>query len=132
MTFSPLGGLLKFFAKEIGNKGGRIVAKDIQAAESSFRWTHAEKIADLKNDVGLSPSYVKELIDDSTKVEDLDKIYRYLSKPTNHYDKSMLHGLYQKLMNKVIEVDQSATLKEMIRVFKEKGMSMVDHLDYFV
>ncbi|MDD9266024.1 hypothetical protein ACFPES_03160 [Paenibacillus sp. GCM10023248] len=128
----PLGGLLKFFAKEIGNKGGRIVARDIQAAESSFRWTHADKIAELKNDVGLSPSYVKELINESTKVEDLDKIYRYLNKPGNHYDNSMLHSLYQKLMNKVIEVDNQNTMREMIRVFKEKGMSMIDHLDYFI
>ncbi|MDR6883083.1 hypothetical protein [Bacillus sp. 3255] len=128
----PLGGLLKFFAKEIGNKGGRIVARDIQAAESSFRWTHADKIADLKTDVGLSPSYVEELIDKSSKVEDLDKIYRYLNKPGNHYDNSSLHSLYQKLMNKVIEVDNQNTMREMIRVFKEKGMSMIDHLDYFV
>jgi hypothetical protein len=130
--FGPLGGLLKFFAKEVGQKGGQIVAKDMQLAEKSFVWSHSQKIAELKTDVGLSPSYVKELIDSSTKVEDLDKIYNYLNKPANHYDQSLLHNLYQKLMNKVIEVDQSATLKEMIRVFKEKGMSMIDHLDYFV
>lgn len=128
----PWGGLLKFIAKEIGNKGGKVVAKDIKIAESSFRWTHAEKIAELKTDVDLSPSYVKELIDSSSSVEDLDKIYRYLGKPDNHYDNSMLHGLYQKILNKVIDIDDKNAMRQMIRVFKEKGMSMIDHLDNFV
>lgn len=130
--FGPWMKLFQLAAKSIGEKGGKIVTADIKLAEKSVVWTHADKIAELKNDIGLSPSYVKELIEDSSRIGDLEAIYKYLMKPQNNYSNDLLQNILPKIMNRLTDIQDKNALKEMIRIFKEKGISMIDHFDHFV
>lgn len=127
----PWAGLFRFFAREIGKQGGKRVASDVNAAERAFRWTHSDKIAELKGDTGLSPSYVKELIESSTKLEDLKAITIYMQK-NNGYTRDVMESIYRKLIKQMDDIQDKAALKEMIRVFREKGTSLLDHFDHFV
>lgn len=128
----PWGGLLRFFAKEAGHKMGGVVAKDVNAAQKVIRWSHADKIAELKTDTGLSPTYVKELIENSDSVNDLTKITNYLGKKANGYDAQTMQTFYEKLLRRINDVEDKRALQEMIRAFREKSLTMIDHLDHFI
>lgn len=127
----PLGGLFRILAKEVGKKGGNIVAKDLKQAEKAFNWSHTEKIAELKHDVGLSPSYVGELIENS-QIDELKSIKSYLNKD-NGYSDQIVRGFYKRITNRINEIEDSNAMKEIIKAFREKGLSFIDdHFDHFV
>lgn len=77
-------GLFNKLAFALGRKIGRKVEKDFKSMEIKF--PHSERISDLAGDFGLSPSYIKDLIRNSRKEQDLLKIKLYLSKQENVYN----------------------------------------------
>jgi Glu-tRNA(Gln) amidotransferase subunit E-like FAD-binding protein len=127
----PFGGLLQLLAKEVGKKGGNIVARDLKQADKAFHWTHTDKIAELKTDVGLSPSYVKELIDNSS-IDQLNSITSYLNKE-NGYSNEVMRNLSKKILKRINDMEDSNAMKEIIKAFREKGLSIInEHFDHFV
>jgi AraC-like DNA-binding protein len=126
----PLSGLLHFVGKEVGNALGNKLARDIRAAERVFTksWTHAEKIEELKTDSGLSPSYIKELVQESSGKEELTSIKEYLldqSKAANVTSQAR-SAMLKKINAELDRIQDSEILRQLIEAAKSKGVSCLE------
>lgn len=127
--------LINFFGGEVGSSLGKRVLKDSrQAADtlfdgSKFVWTHKNKIKELAEDSGLSGSYVKELAEKSTSKDDISEVIEYLaSNRSNNLDRETRVDIIRALKSKLQYIEDQEALREIIKAYKAKGLSMAEHV----
>lgn len=127
----PWSGLFNFFGREVGSSLGKRLTKDLQAAERAFSktWTHADKIKELKGDSELSPSYVKDLVEESmNNKEELSSIRAYLmdANKTSNLTTQARNGMLKRINIELERIHDSEILKQLIQAAKGKGVSSLD------
>lgn len=122
----PINGLIKLFAKEAGRKMGGVVKRDIEMA-NKLSWTQADKIKELSTDNGLSPSYLEKIIENSKNHEQLQSVRSYLVDSKRSYNLSFefKKKMITSIKEKMEYIEDNETLKQFIKLIKEKGL---DHL----
>jgi hypothetical protein len=128
LTSGPIGQIINLLAKKsaktVGKSGGKLVARDIRAAEAP--WTHADKIKELATDSGISKSYLKDLVASSSKKEQLQSIQDYLNnsaKAGNLTDHER-YNLFVSIVNKIKDIENYEVFKEIIK----HGTDIINHL----
>lgn len=121
----PWLGLCKFLGGEVGKKMGRVVTGDLKRWEAIPGWTHAVKIEELAHDKGLDPSYLKDLVKDSSKKPDLEAIEAYITDPFKAagLGDSARKGLLKMVREKISVLEDQEILRGILDKAKEKGLS---------
>jgi hypothetical protein len=124
----PWIGLAKLFAREAGKKMGKRVKADVNA--SQIKWTHSDKIKELKTDSELSPTYLQELIAKSSSKKHLMELEKYLTETTKigNLDKRTWTSLLKKVDGKLDKIKEDEVLKQLIKAAKEKAAAHVDDI----
>lgn len=116
----PLGMIFKTLAKV----GGKTVQKDINLTEkflerqhfakykNEFSSYHEKKISDLATDDGVSASWLKELIQDSKSVDQLNTVWRYMSSKLKTANLSP--GTKREIMAQMSQKMEAVRDKEML------------------
>lgn len=116
---------LLYLSGEVGQKIGRKVAAEQAAAEAKLMsgWGHAEKIAELKGDSGLSVSYVRDLIESSGKPVDLQSISEYVADRarSSNMDEHTRDALWRSCRTKIEQIQDNEALRELLRQHRENA-----------
>jgi hypothetical protein len=124
-----MAGLLFKLAKWIGKKTSHTAPAP--PVPNLPKWTHADKIRELKTDEYVSGEYLAKLINASRKKTDLNEIARYLSDKNKvaNLKPSELAQLKAKLAEKIDLIDMKALLKH----FRDNGsINFADWFDLFL
>ncbi|MDF2650944.1 MAG: hypothetical protein K0Q73_6749 [Paenibacillus sp.] len=126
--------LCEFLGGQVGRKMGRVVTGDLKTFEKMPGWTHADKIEELAGDRHVSPEYLKGLIDDSHKADQLEAIVAYLNneRKSGNLSEDMLQRLAGRVKAKLDTIEDSEILRQLIQsvkeTAKEKGATSMDYL----
>jgi hypothetical protein len=129
-----MSGLLFKFAQLIARQGRKKITHDIahtSPVPNLPKWTHADKIRELKTDEWVSGEYLSKLINASRKKTDLNEIAKYLADKNKvaNLKPSELAQLKAKLTEKIDLIDMKALLKH----FRENGsINFADWFDIFL
>jgi hypothetical protein len=112
-----MSGLLFKLAKWVGKKTSHTAPTP--PVPNLPKWTHADKIRELKTDEYVSGEYLAKLINASRKKTDLNEIAKYLADKNKvaNLKPSELAQLKAKLTEKIDLIDMKALLKH----FRENG-----------
>lgn len=116
---------------EVGKAIGRKVKHDVAAAE--FPWSHSEKIQELATDAGLSPSYLKDLITNSTSKEHFTALLQYLQEPAKagNLSPELRESMVRVVKNRLELIIDHEVLQVLIRFMRERADSVADIADLF-
>jgi Ca2+-binding EF-hand superfamily protein len=126
-----MSGLLFKFAQLIARQGRKKITHDIAHTSPVPKWTHADKIRELKTDEYVSGEYLAKLINASRKKTDLNEIAKYLvdKNKVANLKPSELAQLKAKLTERMDLIDMKALLKH----FRENGsINFADWFDLFL
>lgn len=136
MIFKGLSKLGKKAAKTTGHKMNAIVKKDMAASDKilkdnyflkykdDFATYHDKKLHDLvTNDSGVSPSWIKELIEDSNTTEQLGKVLIYLKdgSKTMNLTTGMKRSMISSSMAKIQAIQDKEMFLKVVAFIRDHG-----------
>jgi hypothetical protein len=113
--------LAEMLGGQVGRKMGKVVSGDLKQFEKIEGWGHVEKINDLATDKGLSPSYLKDLVKQSSDKEHFAALKKYLSDPerVSNIPKAQHGTLLKAVKEKLTYMEDQEIMQQLIQTLKE-------------